>query len=154
MRNNTPHWQQAMELMKDQIKEAGLNMEIQVLEFATIVTNALKGEYQAAGIVWIGDVDPDGYVYPLFYTKAGFNIAQYSNPQMDRLLNEGRATLDMNKRADVYKQVQKILYEDQPMVVWYSAPQISTVRKNVQNYPQTYNGYWGTRDFERVWKTK
>jgi hypothetical protein len=39
------------------------------------------------------------------------------------------------------------------MLPLYNTPQISTTRKVVQNYPQTYNGYWGARDYERVWKT-
>jgi peptide/nickel transport system substrate-binding protein len=152
--NASPEVQQAMELIKDQIKDAGLDMEIQLIEFATVLTNGQAGNFQAiGGIGWSGDVDPDT-LYALFHTGAGFNYPRYSNPQVDRLLDDGRQTIDRARRAEAYKQVQRLLYEDQPMLIYFNAPQISTVRKSVQNYPQTFNGYWGSRDYDKVWKTK
>jgi peptide/nickel transport system substrate-binding protein len=151
--NASPELQQTAELMKDQIKEAGFEMDIQLIEFATVVSNGQTGNYEALGLGWSGDVDADT-LYSLFYTKAGFNFSGYSNPELDKLLNDGRATNDLAKRGEIYKQVVKILNQDQPYVVYFNTPQISTARKNVQNYPQTYNGYWGTRDFETMWKTK
>ena len=39
-------------------------------------------------------VDPDGDLYPLLYTKAGFNFAKYSNPESDKLLDAGRTNLE------------------------------------------------------------
>ena len=71
-----------------------------------------------------------------------------------RLTSLGRTTNDVAKRGDIYKQIVKILNEDQPWLVYYNNPQISTVRKSVQNYPQTYNGYWGVRDLDKVWRSK
>ena len=92
-------------------------------------------------------------MYPLFYTKSGFNFAKYSNPQLDKPLDDGRTNLDQSARAQAYKAAQNVLLQDQPMIVLYSEPQISTVRKNVQNYPQNYNGYWGVRDLAKIWKS-
>jgi hypothetical protein len=40
------------------------------------------------------------------------------------------------------------------MIVLYNQPQISVTRKEIQNYPQTYNGYWGVRDLDKVWRSK
>jgi len=82
------------------------------------------------------------------------NFAKYSNPEVDKLLNDGRATTDLAKRGDIYKQIVKVLNQDQPFIVYYNNPQISTARKSVQNVPRTYNGFWGTRDYERVWKAR
>jgi peptide/nickel transport system substrate-binding protein len=152
--NNSPQLQQVAELIKDQIKDAGFDMEIQLIEFATIVQNGNTGDYQALNLGWSGSVDPDGDLYPLFYTNAGFNFAKYSNAQFDKLLDDGRVNLDQAKRAQAYKDAQSIMLRDQPMIVLYSEPQISTVRKNVQNYPQNYNGYWGARDLAKVWLSK
>ncbi len=152
--NASPQLQQTTELMKDQLREIGLDLEIQPIEFATVVSNANKGDYQASLIGWSGGLDPDDNLYALFYTKAGFNLAKYSNPQFDKLLDDGRTTLDQAKRGDIYKQAQKILFQDQPFVVWQQNVQGLVTRKNVQNYPTTYNGYWGARDYDRMFKTK
>jgi peptide/nickel transport system substrate-binding protein len=152
--NNSPQQQQLAELIQGQIKEAGFNMDIQLIEFATIVQNGNTGDYQALNLGWSGNVDPDGDLYPLFYTKSGFNFAKYSNPAFDKLLDDGRINLEQAKRAQAYKDAQNIMLQDQEMVVVYSQPQISTVRKNVQNYPQNYNGWWGGRDLAKVWLSK
>lgn len=151
--NASVELQQVAELVKDQIKEVGLEMDIQLIEFATVLANAQAGTHQSLGLGWSGDTDPDT-IYSLFYTKAGFNFSKYSNPQFDKLLDDGRATLDQAKRGDIYKQAQKILADEQPALVYFNAPQISTVRKNVQNYPQTYNGYWGARDYDKMFKQR
>lgn len=152
--NSSPQLQQDAELIKDELKDAGISMEIQLIEFATIIQNGNAGDYQALSLGWSGDVDPDGDLYSLFYTKAGFNFGKYSNPQVDKLLDDGRQNLDQAKRAQAYKDAQKILLQDQPMIVFYNQPQISVTRKEIQNYPQTYDGYWGVRDLEKVWRTK
>lgn len=152
--NASPVLQQTAELIKDQIKAVGFDMEIQLIEFATVVSNANGGDYEASGIGWSGGTDPDDNLYSLFYTKAGFNLSKYSNPAFDMLLDQGRQTLDQNKRGDIYKQAQKILFDDQPFIVYQQGVQGSLVRKNVQNYPQTYNGYWGARDFDKMFKSK
>jgi peptide/nickel transport system substrate-binding protein len=149
--NASPELQQTAELIKDQIKEAGFEMEIQLLEFATVVANGGSGAFQSLGLGWSGDVDPDT-LYSLLYTGAGFNFGKYSSPQMDKLLSDGRATVEQAKRADIYKQAQQLFFQDQPLIVYFNAPQIMVSRKSVQAAQNTYNGYWGTRDFDKVWK--
>ncbi|MBV9898510.1 MAG: hypothetical protein JO020_30525 [Chloroflexi bacterium] len=152
--NTSPQAQQVGELIKDQVKDAGFEMDIQQIEFATIVQNGNTGDYQALQLGWSGSVDPDGDLYPLFYTGAGFNFAKYGNPELDKALDAGRQNLDQAKRAQAYMDAQKILLQDQPMLVLYSENQITTVRKNVQNWPSNYNGWFGGRDYNRAWLTQ
>jgi peptide/nickel transport system substrate-binding protein len=152
--NASPQLQQAAELIKDQIKDAGINMDIQLIEFATVVQNGNTGEYQALSLGWSGSVDPDGDLYSLFYTKAGFNFAKYSNEKFDKLLDDGRQNLEQAKRAASYADAQKILLDEQPMIVFYNPPQISITRKEIQNYPQTYNNFWGSTDYSKIWRQK
>jgi peptide/nickel transport system substrate-binding protein len=149
--NASPELQQTAELIKDQIKEAGFDMEIQLLEFATVVANGGAGTFQSLGLGWSGDVDPDT-LYSLVATGAGFNFGKYSSPQMDKLLNDGRATVEQAKRADIYKQAQQLFFQDVPLVVYFNSPQILVTRKAIQGFANTYNGYWGTRDLDKVWK--
>ena len=154
IQNNSPIIQQTAELMKDQIKDAGLQMDIQLVEFGTLVQNANGGNYEAGLLGWSGGVDPDNNLYNLFYTKAGFNLSKYSNPQLDKLLDDGRTTLDQAGRAAIYKQAVKIVLDDQPFFMYFNPPQLTTARKNMQNLPQNYNGYWGSVDYDKVFKQK
>jgi peptide/nickel transport system substrate-binding protein len=151
--NASGELQQIGELVKDQIKDVGLDMEIQLLEFSAILQNGASGDFHATGVGWSGDVDPDT-LYSLYYSTAGFNWGKFNDREVDRLLDLGRQTLDTNRRGEIYREVQKILYREQPMIVYFNAPQIATTRRNVQNFPVTYNGYWGTRDLDKTWKTE
>ena len=72
---------------------------------------------------------------------------------MDRLLDAARATHDQAKRGAAYRQVQQLLFEDQPVVIYAQPFQASVARTSVQDYPQTFNGFGGSRDFDTVWKT-
>jgi peptide/nickel transport system substrate-binding protein len=151
--NASPELQQTAELIKDQLKQIGVDMEIQLLEFAKVVENGNTGEYEAHMLGWSGGIDPDGNGYSLFYTKAGFNLSKISDTEIDRQLDLGRTTIDQEKAKEVYAQFVKRWLELQPMLVYFNPPQISTVNKKVQNYPQNYNGYWGAADYYKVWKS-
>ncbi|MFB3763873.1 MAG: ABC transporter substrate-binding protein [Methanotrichaceae archaeon] len=63
-------------------------------------------------------MDPDDYNYnefnSAFINVGTSNLASYSNPQVDKLLEEGRTTFDKEKRKEIYQQLQTILAEDQP----------------------------------------
>lgn len=62
--------------------------------------------------------DPDNNNYQIYhssYIGNGWNNpAGYSNPEVDRLLEQGRTTSDREERKKIYGQYQKILSEDQP----------------------------------------
>ena len=136
------------------VAQRAAKANVQAIEFATVIANGNSGEYQALSLGWSGNIDPDGDLYPLLYTGAGFNFAKYSNPEFDKLLDQGRTNLDQAKRGQAYLDAQKVLLQDQPMLVIFNPPQISVTRKDIQNYPQTYDGYWGVRDLEKVWRSK
>ncbi len=150
--NNSPERLQIAELVQDQLKEAGLEMEIRPLDFGTVLANGSAGAFDAIALGTSGDVDPDGNLYSLTHSASAQNLGRYSNPEVDRLLEEGRAALDIERRAALYRQVQRILDQDQPFVVYFNPPQLSISRRTVQSYPQTYNGYWGSRDLEQTWR--
>ena len=49
-----------------------------------------------------------------FPEEGGFNSGYYSNPEVDALLEQARVSTDQAERADLYRQVQAIVYEDAP----------------------------------------
>ena len=63
--------------------------------------------------------DPDDNNYQLWGTKfigdGWWNPASYSNAEVDKLLEEGRTTLDKEKRKEIYAKLQQILSDDQPL---------------------------------------
>lgn len=72
----------------------------------------------AVVMAWGSPFDPDDNNYMIYNTKhmndGYWEPASYSNPEVDKLLDQGRTTWDKNQRKQIYQQFQKILGEDQP----------------------------------------
>ena len=104
------------QIYQDSLKRLGVQLTITPLDTTTFFDRVLKGDFQAAFMAWVIDADPDPY--GLFHSTqkppAGLNISSYSNPEVDRLLDQGRTTFDRERRAAIYHQVHEILATEQP----------------------------------------
>ncbi|HEY3056692.1 MAG TPA: ABC transporter substrate-binding protein [Thermoanaerobaculia bacterium] len=123
------------QLYQNALKGIGIDAEISVLDGATAIQRILAGNYEAAYLSW--DLDPDPDPFGLFHSSQipprGQNIVYYANPQADRLMEQARHELDIGKRADLYKQLQVILADDQPYT-WVNQPAVKwAVNRRVRN---------------------
>ena len=57
---------------------------------------------------------PDPDQYSLWHSTQKSNITHYSSPKVDKLLEDGRRTMDENKRLEIYRDFQRFLVEDSP----------------------------------------
>jgi peptide/nickel transport system substrate-binding protein/oligopeptide transport system substrate-binding protein len=66
---------------------------------------------------WYADFpDPDNFLYVLCHSASKMNRMGYSNPQVDRLLNEARQEVDYMKRVGLYRSVQELVMRDAPIL--------------------------------------
>jgi len=143
--------QQTAELIKDQLKEAGIEMTIQLLEFARLTQALTAGEHQAGSIAWSASLDPDDWVYNHFSSR-GSLIARshYSNPEVDALLVQARTTLDAAKRKPIYQQAQRLIMDDAVYCLLYDRNMVAFSARSVQSYPLGPTPAVGV---SQVWKT-
>ena len=123
---------QIAQLIQAQLKKADIQMELQSLEFAAILDQQTKHTFKDMTFVgWSGRVDPDGNTYDHVYSKRPFNDSSYSNAQVDKLLDDSRATFDEAKRKDALRKAEQIFVVDDPARVWlgFGAAQLLTSRK-------------------------
>jgi len=105
------------------LADVGIDANIETYEWNTflgIVNPGLEGRGDMAEMAWMTN-DPDTLPFLALRTGAfpeegGFNSGYYSNPEVDALLEQARVSTDQNERADLYRQVQAIVYEDAPWV--------------------------------------
>ncbi len=72
------------------------------------------------GMVGRATAGMDFTLYRLFYTGVGANRTGFSDPEVDKLLTEGRATTDLAKQKEIYGRVQEIIWQQEPFVfLWY-----------------------------------
>jgi len=112
----SPIVQQQAELLKDQVKDAGFTMNLQALDFPTLVSMLTKHTFQAGLSGWSGRLDPDGNTYIQYHSGSASNYAQYANPAMDKALDDARLTFDQGQRASLYRQVNKLAAEEAPYI--------------------------------------
>jgi peptide/nickel transport system substrate-binding protein len=123
------------QLYQQALRGVGIDVQVSSLDFASAIQRILAGNYQAAYLSW--DLDPDPDPFQLFHSSQipprGQNLVYYSNPEADRLMDEGRRELNIGKRVDIYKQLQLILAEDQPYT-WVNQPSVKwAVNRHVHN---------------------
>jgi len=150
-RTDNPTWQQTAELIKDQLKEIGIDVTIQLVEAPALGAALKAGEHQVGFQAWNAGPDPDSWVYPYLSTKGAQNsYTHYSNPDVDRLLEQARATLDPAARKALYQQAQKLIVDDAAVCVLHSPPIAALSRANVHNVPLGPTPAVGA---SQVWKT-
>jgi peptide/nickel transport system substrate-binding protein len=115
----SPTSQQLGQVIQNNLKPAGIDVKLEQLEFGTLLEQSTNGDFEALFLGWSGRIDPDLNIYDFTVTNGDFNDSGYSNPEVDRLLNEARRVSDKDRRKELYDQVMDILHEDVPYVYLY-----------------------------------
>ncbi len=137
---NNSDSQQLGVVIQSMAKEAGFDVKLRTLEFATSLQAGHKGDFEAYLIGWSGRVDPDGNLTPFLHTGSFFNYGHYSSPAMDKLLGEGLAENDFAKRKAIYDQVQELSNKDLPLMYLYTLSNIVGMKKSVQGFVPVPDG--------------
>jgi peptide/nickel transport system substrate-binding protein len=119
---NNPVQQQLAQVIQAMTAEAGFDLDIRATEFASMLREQQQGRFQATIVGWSGRTDPDGNIHPFVTTGGGQNDGRYSNPEVDRLLNEARTHYNVEARRALYRQAQDILSQDLPIIYTYYQP--------------------------------
>ncbi|MGX1321008.1 peptide/nickel transport system substrate-binding protein [Bradyrhizobium sp. USDA 377] len=128
------------QVVQSMAAEAGFDIKIRAVEFATTFKQAQAGEFQVFQINWSGRIDPDGNSYIFMRSKAPQNDGGYSNPEADKLLEEGRATSNVEERKAIYAKLTKIQLDDLPIIYIYHRTLLIAHTKKLEGYRQMPDG--------------
>ena len=137
---NQPDQMQAAEVIQSMVAEAGFDLRIQAIEFASSLQASQRGDYQLYLIGWSGRVDVDGNTYQFLHTGQANNPSHYSSPTVDKLLDEGRALTDQAKRRPIYAQVFQQVRQDLPLSYLYNARNIVAMTAKLQGFRPVPDG--------------
>jgi peptide/nickel transport system substrate-binding protein len=121
-------------------KQVGANMEIEQVDQATIVPRAFMRQFQLTPWRIVDLADPDTQMYANFRTGSPVALANYSNPELDRLLDHARTTADTAQRTEDYCAVSRLINRE---AIWFWTFQntyyaISSAR--LKGLPKIYGG--------------
>jgi peptide/nickel transport system substrate-binding protein len=112
----------AGEIIQRRFREVGVEVKLRVIEWASFLKEFINpGNFDATILAWTTVPDPDAYnVWHSSKTGIGeLNFVGFKNAEVDRLLEDGRRTLDRSERKAVYDRFQEILAEQQPYIFLY-----------------------------------
>jgi peptide/nickel transport system substrate-binding protein len=69
-------------------------------------------DYDLAGGGWYWIYDPDLLATGLYHPDGGFNFGRSHNEKAIALIEEGRKEVDLEKRAKIYMELEKVLYDN------------------------------------------
>ena len=121
-----------MEQLRDQVSDCGIDLEIIVAEVGLMplltFPHAPPGadQFDAYFGGWGGSPEPDPYL--IFHSSQCttadqpqlFNYICFANEDADRLIAEGRRVSDLEQRSEIYRELQQVLYEQQPYLFAWS----------------------------------
>ncbi len=105
-----------------QLGKIGIKVEPVLNEWPVFLKSVQDGKFEiATQATASGLPDPDS-LYQVYKTGAPSNYYRFSNPQVDKLLDDGRAATTLEDRKKAYQQVQKILADELPNFYAYYRP--------------------------------
>jgi peptide/nickel transport system substrate-binding protein len=122
----------AAEIIQRRLKDVGIEVKIRIVEWAAFIKEFInKGRFEAVLLGWTTGQDPDLYdIWHSSKTKEGeLNFIHYNNPEVDRLLEEGRHTFDREKRKQAYFRLQELIAEDQPYTFLFVPDALPAISK-------------------------
>jgi len=114
----------------------GIRARIETYEWNTFLGKVIPGMEGKANLAELSFMsqDPDMHPFLALKTGAAINSGYYSNPEVDKLIDEGRAEPDTIKRAAIYRRMQEIVFDDAPWVYVANWKQNAVVAKSVKGF--------------------
>lgn len=117
---NTTEYIQAAEVIQAMAAEAGIELELQVTEVATLLRAWTAGDFELLIIAWSGRTDVDGNLWGFNACGQTLNGGGYCNPAADAALREGRTSVEAPARLAAYRRAMEILLRDRPYIyLWH-----------------------------------
>ena len=170
---NIPVTQKMAEVIQQNLAEAGIEMEIVIVDSPTWLDKVWFGvdcntadwpesrcwanihkEFDLGDAWYTREPDPDGLMQSVFRADSptsgfkGNNGMRYYNPEIERLFDEAKSTSDRAVRSELYRQIVDIVVnQDVPLVKLQSMPRFFAANRHVQGGYVNPKGYWNAKDW-------
>ena len=131
--NYAPH-EGTAQIIAENLAEAGIKANINLVEFNTWYSDAfVDRKYEATVVAVDGKLAPNSW-FSKNVSTASNNFTNYSNPEFDQLYEEAMAEIDLDKKAEIYKQMEQILADDAASVYVQDPANLVAVNAQLEGY--------------------
>ncbi|HVS63591.1 MAG TPA: ABC transporter substrate-binding protein [Thermoanaerobaculia bacterium] len=144
---NAVRWE-ALQMIREQLLRVGVEARPELVEYHKLNAMNLAHDYDATLTAFLIDTSLD-LTYAL-HTRAidnGYNYGGYSNPEVDRLIDEANAALDPLEARPLYHRLQQIVQRDQPLLFLWEPSRLVAVRDGYRVHPNSLGEYYALREW-------
>jgi peptide/nickel transport system substrate-binding protein len=131
------------QIVQEQWRQIGVDAQIQLREFNTMMDDLIGRRYEAALAGWSVGLYPD--LTGLWAPDSPFNVTGYADPEVTRLMDEARAKPTYEAAAPVWREAASRIIEAQPYTWLYYLDQVDGVNQRLRGVEiDTYGPYQNT----------
>jgi peptide/nickel transport system substrate-binding protein len=131
-------------VLKETWGKLGVNLELEPLDRATETQRYRANQFQIRITGWTNDIpDPSQLAsYALGFTESQSYHSGYQSAEMDGLLAKGMRETNLDKRRQIYYEIQELALRDSPLIILYYAPYTIAINKKMKGFVQLATGPW------------
>lgn len=135
----------AAQILQHQLKKAGVIVNLRVMEWQAFLNMVVfPHKFDSVLLGWGLSSTPDPYLF--WHTesdkKGGFNLIGYNNPKMDKMIDVSQSMINRDELSKLWKEMFKIIVEDNPYLFLYIPNSITAVDKGIKNIEPSLSGIW------------
>jgi peptide/nickel transport system substrate-binding protein len=121
-------------LVQAMAQAVGINIEIEVLDWAAQLDRYNRGDYQSMAFVYSARLDPSLSFEMLMGPKATQPRKVWDNQDAQEMLRQSMIIDDAAKRQALFDEMHRRFIADVPMIVLFNGSELAGLRKNVKGY--------------------
>lgn len=130
----------AIPIAKENYSDIGIKFEPEITDFNALVSKLTAKDYDFAAVSTSQILDPSDTVEELASNNPN-NYVGYSNPKVDKLIQEGLGTLDIDKRKELYHELYKEFTQDPPYILIHYRQSARAISGQIEGLvPDNYTG--------------
>lgn len=141
----------AAEIIRDNLRAVGINVKVETMDRSTYIDKVFRNwDFDMANQLFTTGPDPTISLTPRYHTKqikkAPFvNAMGYSNPKLDAIFDAEVHVADRAKRAELWREAQRILMADLPALPIFEVPVVNLASAKFNNVITGPDGYYESR---------
>lgn len=136
----SPENQQLGQVVQEALQPAGIQVELERVEFGTLLEQAERKDFDALQLGWSGRIDPDQNIYEFLTSGDPSNYSGYSNERVDELLLSARREGDEGERKRLYDEAMEIIHDEAPYIYLYHENSTWGLNESVQGFEYNPDG--------------
>jgi peptide/nickel transport system substrate-binding protein len=136
---NFPFLRLPAEPIQAQLAEAGIRVELRLIEGTAFAESLNEGDFQVALYGNSGLTDPDDWFTGPLHSESGSNVVGWADPTADELMERGRTTVDQEARKAIYDELTAYVIEQAPIAWVYHTTQFEGFAPYVKGFEHWAN---------------